>query len=719
MKINFILIEILYMLYILHTYSCFTSKTKTNTHSHTSSKTNLNSKFTSGLGISFKFDEMARRFRYREGDKNNQNVLAPVVANLNNPNIFWQGWIKFFKFDLEANLEYKPKAFFKNNQFYKQIKEETITQVVNSDDRIKGEFYFYANLFKDTINIMSTKIQSIDNTVEVIDIPTILKSKKEKYDGGIIDRGTHQEGYCLEIVISRPGNKANTDYLICMDSASEKVNFLSKLKELRINYDKDHGLYDTSSSTESEETAAGVFKSQSNANSSPFDGYWVTIQDWTECNLQCGGGESYLQRVCVPPVNGGKACEGEPLLVKKCNTQPCPEDCFLKEDDMSKLKKPLVKVETFMNRPQRYERCKIQESDLLYFTDIEDMSLQNIQAHAPQMVRVVMNNRTISIFSSDDYTSNIASYIIKKTKLKHAAINPYCFTIYDVEFPKKNAGLCAFDFKDADAIKKWQEHFEEFKTTCWTKLEAVSTDTKTDKDEVKKKVNLLKEDISLKTQAKLNEFLNEKKENELELKLKTARTMGFDIIKKEIALEEKIRREEAEREKEEIQNMREECEKAEKKSKIIQEAVKEKESESTHLMKDVLLREEMKQITQNTVDAVSETRKEFIKSMNHMKMKNKIEKFLLKQKLLDIKLKAASSMKDKYKKGDITKCEAIKGDSKKRVSFCKITYHEDPNEYLSCVGENFCIACCNVQFGAALVDEREKCYQKVCNYLSS
>ena len=102
-----------------------------------------------------------------------------------------------------------------------------------------------------------------------------------------------------------------------------------------------------------------------------------------------------------------------------------------------------------------------------------------------------------------------------------------------------------------------------------------------------------------------------------------------------------------------------------------------------------------------------------------MKIKNKIEKFLIKQKLLDIKLKAASSMKDKYKKGDIMKCEAIKGDSKKRVNFCKITYHDDPNEYLGCVGDNFCIACCNVQFGAALVDEREKCYQKVCNYLSS
>jgi hypothetical protein len=98
-------------------------------------------------------------------------------------------------------------------------------------------------------------------------------------------------------------------------------------------------------------------------------------------------------------------------------------------------------------------------------------------------------------------------------------------------------------------------------------------------------------------------------------------------------------------------------------------------------------------------------------------MKSKLEKFMLKKKLLGIKIQMTSAMKDKYKKGDSNKCDLIKNDATKRVNFCKLTYHDDPAEYKNCIGENFCIACCNIQFGSAMVDEREGCYQQICDYL--
>jgi hypothetical protein len=54
------------------------------------------------------------------------------------------------------------------------------------------------------------------------------------------------------------------------------------------------------------------------------DGYWIVLQMWSQCTLKCGGGKSFLQRMCVPPKDGGKPCEGEAILSKDCNKQPCP-----------------------------------------------------------------------------------------------------------------------------------------------------------------------------------------------------------------------------------------------------------------------------------------------------------------------------------------------------------------------------------------------------------
>ena len=54
------------------------------------------------------------------------------------------------------------------------------------------------------------------------------------------------------------------------------------------------------------------------------DGYWNVIQSWSQCTLKCGGGKSFLQRICVSPKNGGKNCEGESIISKDCNKKTLP-----------------------------------------------------------------------------------------------------------------------------------------------------------------------------------------------------------------------------------------------------------------------------------------------------------------------------------------------------------------------------------------------------------
>lgn len=54
------------------------------------------------------------------------------------------------------------------------------------------------------------------------------------------------------------------------------------------------------------------------------DGNWIILQNWTQCSLLCGGGKSYLHRMCIPPKAGGKPCKGNAVLIRECNKQICP-----------------------------------------------------------------------------------------------------------------------------------------------------------------------------------------------------------------------------------------------------------------------------------------------------------------------------------------------------------------------------------------------------------
>lgn len=50
---------------------------------------------------------------------------------------------------------------------------------------------------------------------------------------------------------------------------------------------------------------------------------WVAITPWSTCSKSCGGGKSYLQRICILPKDSKQQCEGEKVLIKDCNLQPC------------------------------------------------------------------------------------------------------------------------------------------------------------------------------------------------------------------------------------------------------------------------------------------------------------------------------------------------------------------------------------------------------------
>lgn len=140
---------------------------------------------------------------------------------------------------------------------------------------------------------------------------------------------------------------------------------------------------------------------------SKVDGKWVILQDWSQCTQICGGGRQYLQRLCVPPQNGGIPCDGETLLVKECNNNPCPT--VITTEKQAPANPTVIKMQPLSSRPLRYEVifsfcdyffikpqiCVVREIDL-------DLGIegQGFSVLPKYPVRVILNNKTLSIFST-------------------------------------------------------------------------------------------------------------------------------------------------------------------------------------------------------------------------------------------------------------------------------------------------------------------------------
>ncbi|KAJ8305885.1 hypothetical protein KUTeg_016430 [Tegillarca granosa] len=63
-----------------------------------------------------------------------------------------------------------------------------------------------------------------------------------------------------------------------------------------------------------------------NTHFCPVDGYWEAWSNWTTCNVSCGGGMQWRNRLCEEPKYGGANCTGDDLELTACNTHECPID---------------------------------------------------------------------------------------------------------------------------------------------------------------------------------------------------------------------------------------------------------------------------------------------------------------------------------------------------------------------------------------------------------
>ncbi len=185
--------------------------------------------------------------------------------------------------------------------------------------------------------------------------------------------------------------------------------------------------------------------------------------------------------MCIPPQNGGKNCEGEPVIKRPCNNQPCPSNN--KQTETNTLK-PIIKIMQFSNRPQRYTKCVIKESDLMMSNSPKVQDLTGSQMinskDIPQIpVRAIMNNRTITLFTGVEYETHVMTFNLIDTNLFRIKDKTNCFKLKSKE---NTVDLCPFGCDNIKAaVDEWDNDFNLFKNQCNNKMDIIIVDTDFDK----------------------------------------------------------------------------------------------------------------------------------------------------------------------------------------------------------------------------------------------
>ena len=96
-----------------------------------------------------------------------------------------------------------------------------------------------------------------------------------------------------------------------------------------------------------------AFENLKEAKNKPRISKWILLQDWSQCTLACGGGQSYRHRFCLQP-EGAPACTGKSIESKTCNTQPCDRVTQVINSDKITQLPPIVKMMRISNKPAKF-----------------------------------------------------------------------------------------------------------------------------------------------------------------------------------------------------------------------------------------------------------------------------------------------------------------------------------------------------------------------------
>merc|ERR1712084_111572 len=125
------------------------------------------------------------------------------------------------------------------------------------------------------------------------------------------------------------------------------------------------------------------------------DGRWVVLQDWSQCSL---------------------ACVGQSIRKRACNVQPC-STLKNKDEPPIKFQNPVVRMMPLTQRPTRYDKCNLKESDVFAVLQPKSSTLSDqlsidknylMSDEATKIpARVVMTQKSIAVYKNENLDSMV------------------------------------------------------------------------------------------------------------------------------------------------------------------------------------------------------------------------------------------------------------------------------------------------------------------------
>jgi len=439
-------------------------------------------------------EEMLEKYhKYHKSHKSHNHKPKSRPLNLDIPDTrtYFQGWVKYYHYGNDTHYR-KPPSLFQNSEFDSQrIPKNKLSQKDGFGSlHIPNKASFFMVLYANSLSLYGQRYNQVNHMIDSLKIAHIrVIPEDDVFNGGIRDDNSFKFGYCIEIIadipthytVKKKSGQGNAEtWIVCTSTSKAKQELMTLLIKLKVKHQRkeNQGLKVTKADTNTiKKVKPGLGSMMANPlgkkgqeAGKPVNGYWVLLQDWTGCSKKCAGGLSYKQRMCVPPKAGGKPCKGHHLLVKPCNTHPCPSVNSLlsliakskKSTDPATSPKPIVKAGVFSNRPQRYSKCIIKENDAFIM-----IKVKGTPNPIRKPIRIMMNLMTISIYNDDTYQEQNYSYDLQKTRFTTS--HTHC--CFDLQDNWNKATICGYTQycgkKGTNSwVNGWSNDIKLFKTDC-------------------------------------------------------------------------------------------------------------------------------------------------------------------------------------------------------------------------------------------------------------
>jgi hypothetical protein len=480
-------------------------------------------------------------------------------------------------------------------------------------------------------------------------------------------------------------------------------------------------------------------------HSKPRDGRWIVLQDWTGCNLKCGGGELSLHLICMPPEEGGKQCEGAAIRKKPCNPEPCPVLTADKnKNNKPQYEKPIIKVMPFSNRPTRYDKCHLKENDILMILKPQGLNLLNeitnpkfLDSEAAQKLpaRITMNNKSISFYKDENLNSNLLILDLKSTEFVRINNVENCFLLHG-KLITQQAIVCNMGPQHGFA-SEWDYDFHLFKNQCSENRPVFKLNEDAEiKDKLRAKLKKLKQDLIEEKTQKVRALSQKEEEKTIKNKVDQTQAMALLAIQKENKIEQLLEKEEAQREGEEEKQLEKQLEKEQSKKEMLMRSIKEKELEEQFNISKENAENSIKKVKEEAKSVINKKRDEIKKKIVQMRAKSDRKKAAIKSKILSLKSETVHQLQKYSKKGDSIRCfvpnptgkgsgtdnggdiesKSYEEQLKHIETVCTAAFSSNIAKFMECkLPESFCFVCCEGEFGQMHLSDRERCYNQKCN----